>query len=258
MFSLPNFLQMARLRGLLDHCPLLIMVDEQYRGPRPSRMLKCWKDILGYKHFVSNKRKTLQVDRRGGFVLKGKLKLIKLALKEWNVTHTHNLLGKIDSPQRHLSVLDFKWEEEVLSEAEIAEMHGITSIIHSLFRINISLCWQQSRLLWLRERDANSKYFHSVLASRRRRNTISAIMVDGVMVKGMTHIIKVVVSHFVSHFRASNVERPGVGNLQFQTLSLMEGGSLIKPFSLDEVKVAVWDCDSYKSSGPDGINIGFC
>lgn len=44
------------------------------------------------------------------------------------------------------------------------------------------------------------------------------------MVKGMTHIIKVVVSHFVSHFRASNVERLGVGNLQFRTLSLMEGG----------------------------------
>lgn len=57
MFSLPNCLQMARLRGLSDHCPLLIMVDEQYRGPRSSRMLKFWKDILGYKHFVSNKRK---------------------------------------------------------------------------------------------------------------------------------------------------------------------------------------------------------
>jgi hypothetical protein len=82
-------------------------------------------------------------------------------------------------------------------------------------------------------------------------------MVDGVMVKGMTHIKESVVSHFASHFRASNVERPGLDNLQFRTLSLMEGGSLIKLFSLDEVKAVVWDCDSYKSPGSDDINIGF-
>ncbi|MCI75962.1 endonuclease/exonuclease/phosphatase family protein, partial [Trifolium medium] len=37
----------------------------------------------------------------------------------------------------------------------------------------------QARLLWLREGDANFKYFHSVLTSRRRRNALASIMVDG-------------------------------------------------------------------------------
>ncbi|PNX58846.1 cysteine-rich receptor-like protein kinase, partial [Trifolium pratense] len=37
----------------------------------------------------------------------------------------------------------------------------------------------------------------------------------------------------------------------------MEVGGLIKPFSEAEVKQAVWECDSYKSPGPDGINFGF-
>lgn len=32
---------------------------------------------------------------------------------------------------------------------------------------------------------------------------------------------------------------------------------MIKPCSLEEVKTAVWDCDSYKSLGPDGVNFGF-
>jgi len=36
-----------------------------------------------------------------------------------------------------------------------------------------------------------------------------------------------------------------------------EGGGLIKPFSVDEVKDAVWDCDSFKSPGPDRVNFGF-
>ncbi|MCI87589.1 cysteine-rich receptor-like protein kinase, partial [Trifolium medium] len=41
--------------------------------------------------------------------------------------------------------------------------------------------------------------------------------------------------------------RPMVDDFQFRTLSFMEGGSLIKPFSVDEVKATVWDCDSFKS-----------
>jgi len=45
--------------------------------------------------------------------------------------------------------------------------------------------------------------------------------------------------------------------LVFRTLSFAEGGSLTKPFSVAEVKTVVWDCDSYKSPGPDGVNIGF-
>jgi hypothetical protein len=36
-----------------------------------------------------------------------------------------------------------------------------------------------------------------------------------------------------------------------------EGGSLIRPFSEGEVKEAIWDCDSFKSPGPDGVNFGF-
>jgi len=32
---------------------------------------------------------------------------------------------------------------------------------------------------------------------------------------------------------------------------------LTKPFCLDEIKAAVWDCDNFKSTGLDGIHMGF-
>ncbi|MCI85946.1 endonuclease/exonuclease/phosphatase family protein, partial [Trifolium medium] len=62
----------------------------------------------------------------------------------------------------------------------------------------------------------------------------------------MQPIRQAVFTHFASHFRARTVERPGVENLQFSSLTLAEGGSLTRPFSVEEVKAAVWDCDSYK------------
>jgi len=48
----PNCLQFALLRGLSDHCPVTLSVDEENWGPRPVRMLKCWSDVPGYHQFV--------------------------------------------------------------------------------------------------------------------------------------------------------------------------------------------------------------
>ncbi|GAU47231.1 hypothetical protein TSUD_107670 [Trifolium subterraneum] len=252
-----NCTQVALLRGLSDHCPLVLVASEEDWGPRPLRMLKCWKDVPGYDIFVKEKWNSLQVDGWGGFVLKEKLKMIKVALKEWHMSHVQNLPSRIDSLKTRLSDLDSKGEEEDLSVAEVEDMHGITSDIHTLYRLHASISWQQSRLLWLKEGDANFKYFHSVLASRRRRNTISSLQVNGVTLEGVDPIRQTVFLHFASHFKARNVVRPKVDNLQFKQLSWPDSGSLTRPFSVEEVKAAVWDCDSFKSPGPDGVNLGF-
>ncbi|GAU41304.1 hypothetical protein TSUD_325180 [Trifolium subterraneum] len=126
-----------------------------------------------------------------------------------------------------------------------------------LDRMNASISWQQSFSLWLKEEDANSKYFHSVLAGRRRGNVISVIQVNGVTLEEVTPIRQTVFSHFASHFKVVNVDRPRVDNLQFKRLNQLESGSLIKPFSEAEVRAAVWDSDSYKTPGPYGVNFGF-
>lgn len=45
----PNCIQVVQLRGLSDHCPLILSVDKENWGPRPLRFLKCWSDTPGYK-----------------------------------------------------------------------------------------------------------------------------------------------------------------------------------------------------------------
>ncbi|PNX60607.1 cysteine-rich receptor-like protein kinase, partial [Trifolium pratense] len=164
---------------------------------------------------------------------------------------------RIETLKGRLSTLDEKGEDDDLTEEELMELHGVSSDIHSLSRLHASISWQQSRSLWLKEGDANSKYFHSVLAERRRRNVMSVIQVNGVNVEGVIPIRQAVFSHFESHFKAPNFERPGVDDLQFKRLNQVESAGLTKPFSEEEVKSAVWDCDSFKSPGPDGINFGF-
>ncbi|GAU49896.1 hypothetical protein TSUD_281810 [Trifolium subterraneum] len=103
----------------------------------------------------------------------------------------------------------------------------------------------QSHSVWLEEGDANIKYFHSIVASCRLGNAISFIQVDIVTLEGVNPIRQAVVSHFESHFKATTVERPGADNLAFKRLNQFERSSLTTPFTAAEVKVTVWDCDSY-------------
>jgi len=58
-----------------------------------------------------------------------------------------------------LSEFDDKGAVGWLSVEDIDEMRGIMHDIHSLSRVNTSISWQQSRLLWLKDGDVNSKYF---------------------------------------------------------------------------------------------------
>ncbi|MCI73034.1 endonuclease/exonuclease/phosphatase family protein, partial [Trifolium medium] len=60
--------------------------------------------------------------------------MIKVALKEWHVSHAQNLPSRIDSLKTRLSEMDSKGEVEDLSEAEVEDLHGITSDLHSLSR----------------------------------------------------------------------------------------------------------------------------
>jgi hypothetical protein len=88
-----NCYQIALVRGLSDHCPILLSVDDENWGPKPFRMLKSWATLPGYHEFVKDKWQSFQVNGWGGFVLKEKLKLLKGCLKEWHKQHGRNLLS---------------------------------------------------------------------------------------------------------------------------------------------------------------------
>jgi hypothetical protein len=86
--------------------------------------------------------------------------MIKAALKSWPQDHSQNLSGKELFLKDRISKLDGKGENSLLSATGMEELHGLFEKLFSLSRINTSICWQQSRLQWLIEGDANSKYFH--------------------------------------------------------------------------------------------------
>jgi len=156
-----------------------------------------------------------------------------------------------------MSTLYTKGETFNLVDAELVELHELSDNLHSLSRVQSSMCWQRARLNWLHEGDANTKNFHIVMSSRRWCNAIQTIQVIDAQVEGAQNIRENVFNHFSSHFKAVIVDMPGVEDLEFHRLFVVEPTPLIQPFTLGEIKQVIWDCDSFKSPRPDGISFGF-
>jgi len=107
-----------------------------------------------------------------------------------------------------MTTLDTNGETSDLDEAEVAELHELSENLHSLSGVHTCMCWQKSRLIWLKEGDAITKFFHAVMSSKMRCNAIQSIQVNDVQIDGVQSIREAVFSHFSSNF------------MQFQT----EGG----------------------------------
>lgn len=126
--------------------------------------------------------------------------MIKGSLRIWHHKHTQNFEGRISDLQDRISSLDAKREDFDLDLEEIEELHAIFDNSHSLFRINSNMHWQKSRLLSLKEGDANSKKFHDIMSSRRRTNSIVSLSVNGSTVEGVVGIQGAVFNNFASQF----------------------------------------------------------
>jgi hypothetical protein len=222
-----------------DHCPLQLTIDVENWGPKPLCMLKCWEMFSSYKFFIHDQWNSYLVEGWNVYVLKEKFKLIKVALKEWHQRHSQNIPSKILLLKDKITTFDLKGESAVLVDDEVDELHGLSEDLFSLSRINNSICWQQLRALWFGEGDANTIFFHTTMSNRKRRNVVSSVLVNGVMVEGVDNVRATIHSHFSSHFQSRVEERPSMADLHFRSMSHAEGVGLVKPFSLEEVKAAV-------------------
>ncbi|GAU44567.1 hypothetical protein TSUD_367230 [Trifolium subterraneum] len=224
-------LVVALPRTLSDHCLIQLCIDDQNWGPKPLRMLKCWSDIPGYVDFVRDKWSSFPVRGWSGYILKTKLKFIKAELRSWHLQHTANIDSRIQKAKNRLADLDIIGEGRQLLGEEVEELHSLPADILSLSKLQASMQWQS--------------------------NTIGSLIVEGRTVGRVPEVRDAVFHHFSHHFRKKLHHRFDISGLLFKTLTTEDSAGLVQPFLLDEIKEAVWDCDSFKCPGPDGINIGF-
>nr|GEX74460.1 hypothetical protein [Tanacetum cinerariifolium] len=123
---------------------------------------------------------------------------------------------------------------------------------------NVSLeLAQKAMIKWVIEGDENYIFFHGIINKHRNNLVVRGIIADGEWIKE-SNAVK---NDFFSHFR-DRFDRPCKSRLTLDMefpnkLSTDQSHYLESPFSMEEVKGAVWGCGLNKSPGLDGFTFEF-
>lgn len=120
-----------------------------------------------------------------------------------------------------------------------------------------SMLTLESRKLWLKDGDKNSRFFHNSIKESQRKNAISVLNDEARRVEGVEEVKREVKNHFEAFFKESDFRRAIPEGLDFYSLDEIDSAWLERPFLEEEVKMAAWDCDGSKSPGPDGYTLEF-
>jgi len=170
------------------------------------------------------------------FVLKEKLKKVKIRFKIWNRDVFSNVNQIEEVLQKKIQELDAHDVEGVLDEEGREERRTLLAEPNrNLFKQEVVI-HQKARLKWLKHGDLNSKFFHSVVKWRRVRNGFNGLFVNGLWCED-NDVVKDKVTIFFK-IRFEEVARPRVrlDSVSFNFISDVENEILVSSSFEEEVK----------------------
>ncbi|GKU98551.1 hypothetical protein SLEP1_g11543 [Rubroshorea leprosula] len=174
-------------RLVSDHCPLVLKNEKVDWGPKLFKFFDAWLEQIECKELIRKAWNSTAEEGRKGFRLKEKLKGTKKALKEWSGNHMSELDCKIKEAEKMIATLDEKGEIVQLLEEDTNRRKGCFLDHWKNLRIKESMWQQKSRKMWLRDGDANTKFYHNCVKGRWRRNEINSIQVNGKQLREEFH-----------------------------------------------------------------------
>jgi hypothetical protein len=244
-------------RSISDHCALLLRSSAVDWGPKPFRFNNHWllhKEFYGLVEiFWTNCGFTGWM----ALILNDKLKGLKSQLRAWNRENYESVDLKINKLVEDIQRLDVRSELSGLSEGEVLLRKKMFADMWQLRISKESILSQRSRQSWLRNGDSNTRYFHTCINLRKRRNSIVALRIGNDWIETPLEIRQATVEYFKLKFSTEMWDRPKLEGIVFPSLVEVDNQWLSRPFELSEIEKVVKDSDGNKSPGPDGFNFVF-
>ena len=122
------------------------------------------------------------------------------------------------------------------------------------------IIWKQRlKFEWLKEGDRNTKYFHAVATSRRRNNMVEGILdFDNRWRSTKEEITSVFLDYFSNIYKTSSpTKMEKVFQVTTRKVDDQMNADLLREFTTEEVRQALYQMHSSKSPGPDGMTTCF-
>ncbi|GKV26308.1 hypothetical protein SLEP1_g35639 [Rubroshorea leprosula] len=252
-----EWIQQGLPRNISDHCAMVLKSKTTDWGPRPFRVLDAWKQHPDFKKAVEDKWREMAVEGYAGYKCQQKLKLLKEFLRGWNKEVFGNMEAQYVQAVKKIEQIDMQNEEADLEDFEIAKRQEGFDEMWDVLRKRELILKQKSRSKWVREGDANSRFFHRVANGRKAQNSIAGLMCDGGWIEDPDTVKNEAVKYFRSCFQGDSWNRPKPKGIKFKKISEEKKEWLERPFTVEEIEEVLRSCDGSKAPGPDGFNFNF-
>ena len=253
----PMCKQYVQRREVSDHCALIIKSVEKDWGPKPFRTIDAWLSEKGFLEMVKVRWLSYPGQGCSFMKVKDKLKCLKGDLKEWN----RDVFGNIETTKKRIlqeiEILDNQYCNKGLVVTERIKKAELVSCLKETDKKLESLFRQKARISWLKNGDSCTKFFHSTLRWRRRRNEVKGVEVGGIWSEEPSTVRYEAKKMFDNRFKARKDLGVRLDAVEFKSLSESDNLGLLEGFTEKKIRDAVWQCEGSKSPGPDGFNFTF-
>ncbi|XP_057746795.1 uncharacterized protein LOC130966053 [Arachis stenosperma] len=239
-------------RGLSDHFPIIVEEKRLRNGPRPFRSLDSWFTHEGFLRMVKEEWRGL-----GEIPFTDKLKALMVPLGRWHRDNFGDMDKKI-----------LKFEEEIQKIDDMVSNASYDGTVEARRKALVACCekwyvrkelhWKQmSRSRHAKGMDKNTRYFHNLASARQRNNRIDTLIINGRLIRNQARIKLAIKEFYKDLYHQERSPEMGFRDGLVERISEEDSSALEMLPSPEEVKEAVWDCESSKALGCDGYNMNF-
>ncbi|GJS10936.1 RNA-directed DNA polymerase, eukaryota, reverse transcriptase zinc-binding domain protein [Tanacetum coccineum] len=133
----------------------------------------------------------------------GKMRYLKLKIREWIKSNRPNRKELVDRYKDELRMLDVVIDKGDGTDAVVTKRMEVINSMLQLDHLHALDMAQKAKIKWAVEGDENTRFFHGILNKKRNQQNIRGVMVDGVW-NDKPHDVK---NEFLIHFR-KRFEKP--------------------------------------------------
>lgn len=189
-------------------------------------------------------------------VLDAKLRAMTKSLKKWSDRWIGNVKLQIGIAMEIIYQLDKAMDTRTLTDQESALRQLLKQKLLGLCSLERTIARQRSRILFLREGDAKTSFFHQSACHRQRRNMLTMIQHGDTIASGQEEIANEVDEYFSNVFGEAPTRALSV-DLSLLHMPVRDLSHLEAPFTEEEVERIVKAMPPDKAPGPDGFSCRF-
>jgi hypothetical protein len=231
---------------------MLLSTDAGFKPVRRFRFENMWVSREDFIPIVQAAWNSTPVQIDPFINLHTKLSVVAKALTSWSACFVSDLDLRAAITSELILRLDQAMDSRQLTNEEIqfraalkVNRLGISALQRTMWR-------QRSRIQWLREGDASTRFFHAKASARRRKSFIHRIAFDDTVLTEQADKEEAIWNFFQKLIGES---RPRSHSLNLATMGIAPTNlaDQERPISLEEIRAAILDLPSDKAPGTDGF-----